>query len=176
MIQVGEVSALAAVEDSAAANGEGTVRADGEARLEKGVSLQWAVELELLVGDDLTLSVILVGKDTILQNDDGSVGACLSLLESLSASFDEVSLADSASDIDGADLEGTREVLGAARWSLCRDRGREGEESYGVLHGVSECGSRGRCRVNKRVLIMIKAKLRLSMQQEANDLWTVERK
>ena len=76
-----------------------------------------------------------------------------------------------AGDIDRADFESTREVLRAARWSLCSDGGREGEESYGVLHGALKCVSRGRNKVNKNTtrLIMIKA-MRLSMQQEANDL------
>ena len=58
-------------------------------------------------------------------------------------SFDEGTFG-SAGDIDGADFESTREVLRAARWSLSSDGGGEGEESYGVLHGVLECVSRGR--------------------------------
>ena len=96
--------------------------------------------------------------------------AAVNGLDRATHSFDEGPFG-SAGDIDGADFESTREVLRAARRSLCSDGGREGEESYGVLHGVLECVSRGSYKVNKKTrLIMIKAMLRLSMQQEANDL------
>ena len=57
-------------------------------------------------------------------------------------SFDDRTFC-ATSDIDGADLESTSEILRAARGSLCSDGGREGEERYGVLHGVLECVSKG---------------------------------
>ena len=85
MIEVGKGSALAAVEDGATANCERTVCTDGEAGCEKGVRLQYVIELELLVGDDLTLSIVLIGKDTVLEDDDWGVGAYLSPFESLLA-------------------------------------------------------------------------------------------
>ena len=75
MVEVGKRSALAAPEDGATANCEGTVCTDGEAGGEKGVRLQYVVELELLVGDDLTLPIVLIGKDPVLQDDDRGVGA-----------------------------------------------------------------------------------------------------
>ena len=90
-------------------------------------------------------------------------------------SFDERPFC-STGDIDGGDLESTGEVLGASRWNLCSDGGRQGEESCGVLHGVLEWSSEGGGNnigeVNKNTtrLIAIKAMLRLSMQQEASDL------
>lgn len=82
MVEVGKGSALAAVEDGTTANCESAVCTNREAGGEKGIGLQDVVELELLVGDDLTLSVVLIGKDAVLQDDDWSVGAHLSLLES----------------------------------------------------------------------------------------------
>ena len=75
MIEIGKRSTLAAPEDGATANCESTVRTDGEAGGEKGVRLQYVVELELLVGDDLTLSIVLIGKNTVLQHDNWGVGA-----------------------------------------------------------------------------------------------------
>lgn len=82
MVEVREAAALAAVEDGAAADCEGAIGADGKAINVDRVRLYWVIELELLVGDNLTLSVILVGEDTILQNHDGGVCAWCSFLES----------------------------------------------------------------------------------------------
>lgn len=111
--------------------------------------MKWGVELELLVGDDLTLSVVLVGKDTVLQDDNRSVGARGSFFEFLCSSLQEAALGGGGS-IDGADLKGAREVLRASRWCLGGDRGREGENSYSVLHGVFGDASRGSSEVNKK--------------------------
>ena len=66
MVKVGEASALTAIEDSTAANCERTIGADGKASGEESVRLEDVVELELLVGDDLALAVVLIGKDTVL--------------------------------------------------------------------------------------------------------------
>ena len=82
MVEVGKGSALAAIENSATADCESTVCTNGKTGGEQGIRLQDVVELELLVGDDFTLSVVLIGQDAVLQNDDWGVGANLSFLES----------------------------------------------------------------------------------------------
>ena len=64
VIKVGEVATGAAVPDSSAMQSQGTVGADGEARGDW--PLDWVVKLELVVGDDFTGTLVLVGEDTIL--------------------------------------------------------------------------------------------------------------
>ena len=69
VVDVGEITTGAAIEDGIAIYCQGSVGADGEAR--SGGTLDGVVELELVIGDDFTGTMILVGEDTILQADDG---------------------------------------------------------------------------------------------------------
>lgn len=113
VVQVREASALAAVEDSAAANGQRAIGADGETTSENGVGLgSWGVELELVVGDDPSLTGVLVDQDTALQCCHWGVGTFLCSLPILERAF------GGGAGIDRADLESTREVFRASRWSL----------------------------------------------------------
>lgn len=72
-VKVGEVATGAAVPEGIAMQGQGTVGADGEARSDW--PLDWVVELKLVVGDDFTGTLVLIGEDTVLEGDDGVGGA-----------------------------------------------------------------------------------------------------
>jgi hypothetical protein len=78
VVEVVEGTAQALVEGGVTADGERAVVADGETRGELGVGLagRW-VELELLVGDDVTNTALGVGEDTVLERDDESGGLTL---------------------------------------------------------------------------------------------------
>ena len=73
VVKVGEVATGAAVPDGTAMQGQGTVGADREARGDW--PLDWVVELKLVVGDDFTGTLVLIGEDTVLEGDDGVGGA-----------------------------------------------------------------------------------------------------
>lgn len=74
VVQVVEVATQALVEDSLVAKDEGAVAADSEARGVDSIGLEDGVELELAVGDDLTLAVVLVLQDTVVEGDaEGTV-------------------------------------------------------------------------------------------------------
>ena len=84
--------------------------------------MDWAVKLELVVGDDFAGTLVLVGEDTVLEGSDG------------------VRVADGwalgwniRSDVVGSDFKGTRVVLIATAGAcLCRDgRGQGGDEGSG---------------------------------------------
>ena len=98
VVKVGEVAAGAAVPEGTAMQGEGTVGADGEARSDW--PLDWVVELKLVVGDDFTGTLVLIGEDTILEGDDGVGGA---------HGFDL--LRDCVGDVVGSYFKGTGIVL-----------------------------------------------------------------
>ena len=82
MIEIREIPALAAPENGAIANCETTIRTDREAGGEKSVRLKYVVELKLLVGNNFTLSIVLIGENAIFQNHDRSVDAFLPLFKS----------------------------------------------------------------------------------------------
>lgn len=74
VVQVVEVSAQALVEDSLVAKDEGAVVADSPARSVDRIGLEDVVELELVVGDDLTSAAVLVLEDTVVEGDlEGTV-------------------------------------------------------------------------------------------------------
>ena len=77
VVEVVEVAAQALVEDSGAAEGEGAVAASRPASSVDGASLSRAVELELVVGGDVTSAVLGVGEDTILEGDLKLLGVVL---------------------------------------------------------------------------------------------------
>ena len=68
-VQVVEVTAQALVEDGGAADGEGAVRASGPASSVDGTSLGRAIELELVVGGDVTSALLRVGEHAVLEGD-----------------------------------------------------------------------------------------------------------
>ena len=69
VVEVVEVAAQALEEDSGAAEGKRAVAASRPAGGVDGASLSRAVELELVVGGDVTGAVLGVGEDTILEGD-----------------------------------------------------------------------------------------------------------
>lgn len=69
VVKVVEVAAQALEEDSGVAEGEGAVAASRPASSVDGASLGRAVELELVVGGDVTSAVLGVGENTILEGD-----------------------------------------------------------------------------------------------------------
>lgn len=77
VVEVVEVAAQALEEDGGVAEGEGTVAASGPASSVDGTSLSGAVELELVVGGDVTSAVLGVGEDTILEGDLKLLGVVL---------------------------------------------------------------------------------------------------
>lgn len=79
VVEVGEATAYAAVEDSAATNCECSICTNGEATEEKRVGLGYFVILELVVGNDSSSTAGLISKNTVFQCRDWSIGACLPL-------------------------------------------------------------------------------------------------
>lgn len=74
VVQVVEVSAQALVEDSLVAEDERAVVANSPARGVDRIGLEDVVELELVVGDDLTSAAVLVLEDTVVEGDlEGTV-------------------------------------------------------------------------------------------------------
>lgn len=69
VVEVVEVAAQALEEDSGATEGERAVAASRPASGVDGTSLGGAVELELVVGGNVTGAVLGVGEDTILKSD-----------------------------------------------------------------------------------------------------------
>jgi len=69
VVKVVEVAAQALEEDGGATEGKRAVAASGPASSVDGASLSRAVELELVVGGDVTGAVLGVGEDTILEGD-----------------------------------------------------------------------------------------------------------
>ena len=74
VVQVVEVSAQALVENSLVTKDERAVVADSPARGVDRIGLEDVVELELVVGDDLTSAAVLVLEDTVVEGDlEGTV-------------------------------------------------------------------------------------------------------
>ena len=105
VVEVGKVATQTAVPECIALEREGSVGTDGEARGDW--PLHGTVELKLVVGDDFTGAMILIGKDTVLQADDGVGGANGFTLSR-----------DILGDIVGSYLKGTVKVLVTAVGSL----------------------------------------------------------
>ena len=78
VVQVVEIAAQALVEDGVVTDGEGVVRADGPASSVDGTGLRGTVELELVVGRDVTGAALVVLEDTVLEGDleVGALGCC----------------------------------------------------------------------------------------------------
>ena len=68
-IQVVEISAQALPPDGGAANSEGVVGAEREASGIDGTGLDWLIELELIIGSDVTCSTSLICEDTALEGE-----------------------------------------------------------------------------------------------------------
>lgn len=77
VVEVVEVTAQALVEDGGATEGKRAVAASGPASSEDGASLSRAVELELVVGSDVTGAVLGVGEDTVGEVDEELGGVIL---------------------------------------------------------------------------------------------------
>lgn len=93
IVEVVEGSAQALVEGAVALDGEGAVAADGPSIDELGIGLAGRrVELELVVGDDVTNARLGVGEDTVLELEGKSGGLTLgriSIMFVYSISFDD---------------------------------------------------------------------------------------
>jgi len=100
VIEIGEAATQTPKPYSIAIQGQRSVGADGKAGGDW--SLDGGVELELVVGNDFTGTVLLVGEDTVLQADDGVGGA---------DGFDRGR--DIVGDVVGSDFEGAIEVFTA---------------------------------------------------------------
>jgi hypothetical protein len=70
VVQVVEATAQALVEDSRGTESEGAVGADREAISVDGSSLGWSIELELVVGRDVSGTALLVGELAVGEGDD----------------------------------------------------------------------------------------------------------
>lgn len=130
IVEVVEGAGQALVESAVTLDGERAVAADGESGGELGISLAgcW-VELELVVGNDVTDASLGVGEDSILELDHEGGG--LTLLHERGA-------LGWVGDVHDLDLEGAGVVLGAlSRGGSLREGGgerREGERGNEVLH------------------------------------------
>jgi hypothetical protein len=76
-VEVVEVTAQALMEDGGAANGEGAVGASRPTSSVDGTSLGRAIELELVVGGDVTSALLGVGEHTVLEGDLKLLGVVL---------------------------------------------------------------------------------------------------
>lgn len=81
VIQVVKVTTGALIEDSRTAQGKGAVRTGREARGVNCTSLRGAVELELVIGCDVSSSSLSVLENTVLQlRDQNAVGGAVTAL------------------------------------------------------------------------------------------------
>lgn len=69
IVQVGESTSVARVEDSRGAKSERAVAQDREASSVDGTRLWWSIELELVVGCDVSSSLLGVGEDAVSKGD-----------------------------------------------------------------------------------------------------------
>jgi hypothetical protein len=143
VVEVVEVAAQALVEDGGATEGKGAVAASRPASSVDGASLRRTVELELVVGRNVTSTVLGVGEDTILESDLKLHGVGLLPLV-------QGALGGGLSDVDDLDLEVAVVTRGATRGSRRagldvvgdtlsdgrgNDSGRKGDRgSDGVAH------------------------------------------
>lgn len=75
VVQVVEVTAQALVENVGATESQGAIRAHAEAGSVDGTGLSWLVELELVVGGNVTCSALAVEEDTIGQGQVEHAGS-----------------------------------------------------------------------------------------------------
>jgi hypothetical protein len=143
VVEVVEVAAQALEEDSGATEGKRAVAASRPASGVDGTSLGRAIELELVVGGNVTGALLGVGKDTVLEADLKGHGIVLLPLA-------QGALGCGHGDIDDLDLEVAVVARGAARGSRGagldvvghtlgdgrgNDSGREGDRGGdGVTH------------------------------------------
>ena len=152
-VKVVEATAQALVPDGAGES-EGAVAADGETAGVDGVALERSVELELLVGGDITLALLGVGQDTVGEGqDEGGVVAAVIL------SLFETALGG-AGDVHGLDLERAAVVLraasgGAAGSFLGNSQSRKGEGCECVTHS-GDFEQRRTGLINDSVLLSVK--------------------
>jgi hypothetical protein len=113
VVEVVEVTAQALVEDSRGADGEGSVAADGETRGVDGTGLGGLVELELVVGGNVTSAALVIGQDTVGKSNSQDL-----LLTSLKGAL------GGSGDVSNGDAEGTIEAgLAALRSRLLGGNG-----------------------------------------------------
>ena len=120
IVEVGEAATGAAPPEGIAIQCQRTIVVDAEAR--GGWPLDGAVKLELMVGDDLASTLVLVGEDTVLESGDGvCVADGWALVWNVRC------------EVVGSDCKGTRVILiAAAGGLLCRDgRSQGGDEGSG---------------------------------------------
>ena len=131
VIEVVEVATQALVEDGRGADGESAVAADGEARGVDGTSLGGLVELELVVGSNVTSAALIISQDTVGKSDSQDL-----VLTSLEAAL------GGGGDVSNRDAEGTVEAsLAALRSGLLRGNGLGdtlGEGGNGTSKGSSD--------------------------------------
>jgi len=108
VVKVVEVTAQALVEDGRATDGKSAVAADGETRGVDGTGLGGLVELELVVGSNVTSAALVIGQDTVGKSDSQDL-----VLTSLEAAL------GGGGDVSNGDAEGTVEAgLAALRSGL----------------------------------------------------------
>ena len=108
VVKVVEVTAQALVEDGRATDGKSAVAADGETRGVDGTGLGRLVELELVVGSNVTSAALVIGQDTVGKSDSQDL-----VLTSLEAAL------GGGGDVSNGDAEGTVEAgLAALRSGL----------------------------------------------------------
>jgi len=124
IVKVVEGTAQALVEESRVTNGKGTVGADRPASSVDGIGLDWVVELELVVGDDLTSAALAVGEDSL--GESGSKSSALG----------DGALGGRRGHVGDGNLEGTR-VVGRATGG---GRGSRGLLGVGCRRGSDGAG------------------------------------
>ena len=142
-IQVREIAADARVENGAAEDRQGlVVLVDTEASGSLVARLYRAVKLELVVGNDLASTLLLIGQFAILESYDGSLSAFGNALRQALASWNgkvssrstnllqEITLGGCGS-IDWADLKGVRKRVDTV---LSSNSSHEGSGNDSELH------------------------------------------
>jgi hypothetical protein len=113
VVEVVEVTAQALVEDGRGADGKSAVAADGETRGVDGTGLGRLVELELVVGSNVTSTALVVSQDTVVKSDSQDLG-----LTSIETAL------GGGGDVSNGDAEGTIEAgLAALRSRLLGGNG-----------------------------------------------------
>jgi hypothetical protein len=113
VVEVVEVAAQALVEDGGGANGKSAVAADGETRGVDGAGLGGLVELELVVGSNVTSAALVISQDTVGKSDSQDL-----VLASLEATL------GGGGDVSNGDAEGSIEAgLAALRSRLLGGNG-----------------------------------------------------
>jgi len=122
-VQVVEVTREALVKDSwcrtaIGRESEGVVATEREPAGFLSTGLNRSVELELIVGGNVSLAASLVLQNTVVEGEGQGTGKLARL---------EITLSLGSSDIDGLDIEGSRSGSLATRWGALSQRRRSGE-------------------------------------------------